>query len=50
MANALFYLINLIVLDAYSYDKYVDSIYEQLPKSKRKGVDDREKPKPEKAG
>jgi hypothetical protein len=48
MANALFYLINLIVLDAYSYDKYVDSIYEQLPESKRKGVEDRDRPKPEK--
>jgi hypothetical protein len=50
MANALFYLINLIVLDAFSLDKYVDSLYEQLPESKRKGVEDRDRPKPEKAG
>jgi hypothetical protein len=50
MANALFYLINLIVLDAFSYDKYVDSIYAQLPENKRKGVEDRDRPKPDKTG
>jgi hypothetical protein len=50
LANALFYLINLIVLDAFSLDKYVDSLYGQLPESKRKGVEDRDRPKPDKAG
>jgi hypothetical protein len=49
MANALFYLINLIALDAFSYDKYVDSIYAQLPENKRKGIEDRDRAKPEKA-
>jgi hypothetical protein len=49
LANALFYLINLIVFDAFSYDKYVDSLYDKLPESKRKGVEDRDRPKPEKA-
>ena len=50
LANALFSLINLIVFDAFSYDKYGDSLYEKLPESKRKGVEDRDRPKPAKVG
>jgi hypothetical protein len=45
LANALFYFINLIVFDAISYDKAVDSIYQKMPAVKRKGIEDRDRTK-----
>jgi hypothetical protein len=42
LANALFYLINLIVFDMTSYDKYVDAIWEKMPEGKRKVAEERD--------
>jgi hypothetical protein len=48
LAGSLFDLVNLIMFEAVSYDKYVDVVYQRLPESKRKGIEDRDRPKPEK--
>jgi hypothetical protein len=50
LASSLFSLVNLIMFEAVTYDKYVDGIYQQLPENKRKGIEDRDRPKAEKAG
>jgi hypothetical protein len=50
LAGALFSLVNLIMVEAVSYDKYVDSVYQKLPESKLKGIETRHRLKPDKGG
>lgn len=45
LASSLFSLVNLIMFEAVTYDKYVDGIYEQLPENNRKGIEARDRPR-----
>src|SRR4051812_28342172 len=42
LANALFFLINLIVFDVTSYGKYAVAVWEKMPEGKRNAAEERD--------
>ena len=42
IANALFYLINMIMFDAVTYDNYAEAMWQKMPESKRKAAEARD--------